>query len=128
MAGTFKPEGYNSLSPYFIVDGAQKLIDLLVNIFDANVTRRYDLPDGKIMHAEVKIDDSILMLADSSEQYPANINLVHVYVPNAALAFNRAINAGCIGLETPTRKETDPDIRGSFKDFAGNTWSVGTQQ
>lgn len=127
-AHSFKPDGYNSLSPYFIIDGAQKFIDLLSFIFDATVCRRFDLPGGKIMHAEVRIDDTIVMVADSNKRYPPNTTVVHVYVADVALAFNRAINAGCEGIETPTRKNNDPDIRGTFKDFAGNLWSVGSQQ
>ena len=123
----FKPDGYNSLSPYLIVDGAQKLIDLLIRVFDATEKRRYDLPDGTIMHAEVQIDDSIIMLADSSTQYPANIFLVHVYVENADEVFKKAIELGCEPIEEPKQKEGEPDRRGSFRDFAGNSWSVGTQ-
>ena len=63
---TFKPQGYNSASPYVVVPGAQRLIDFLGRVFDARVMRQYDNPDGTIMHAEVMIDDSIVMLGDSS--------------------------------------------------------------
>ena len=127
MNNEFKPTGYNSLSPYFIVDGAQILIDLLSQIFNAIEKRRFDLPDGKIMHAEIQIDDSIIMLADSSTQYPANNLLLHVYVANVDDVFNKAIRLGCESVEPPKQKEGDPDRRGSFKDFANNIWSVGTQ-
>jgi uncharacterized glyoxalase superfamily protein PhnB len=70
MPAAFKPSGYNSVSPYFIVNGAQKMIDLLKKIFNVQELRRYDLPDGTIMHVEVKLDDSVVMIADSNEQYP----------------------------------------------------------
>jgi uncharacterized glyoxalase superfamily protein PhnB len=59
MNKAFKPAGYNSVSPYFIVNGAQKFIDLMKKIFDAKELRRYDMPDGTIMHAEIQIDDSV---------------------------------------------------------------------
>ena len=127
MEKQFKPTGYNSLSPYFIVDGAQQLIDLLRVVFNATELRRYDLPDGKIMHVEVQVDDSVIMISDSSEHYPANKLLLHVYVPNVDEIFHKAISAGCEPVEQPTQKENDPDRRGTFKDFAGNTWSIGTQ-
>ena len=52
MKKDFKPANYNSVSPYFIVKGAQKLIDLMKNIFDATELRRYDMPDGTIRSAE----------------------------------------------------------------------------
>ncbi len=68
----FKPTGYNSLSPYFIVDDCRKMVELLKGIFDAEELRKYEHPDGAIMHMELKIDDSVIMLANSSKEYPAN--------------------------------------------------------
>jgi uncharacterized glyoxalase superfamily protein PhnB len=127
MEKQFKPSNYNSVSPYFIVDGAQKLIDILSQVFNAKELRRYDLPDGTIMHVEVQIDDSIIMIADSSDQYPSNKFLMHVYVPSVDDTFRKAIGIGCESVEQPNQKEGDPDRRGSFKDFAGNIWSIGTQ-
>ncbi|MDT0647529.1 VOC family protein [Zunongwangia sp. F260] len=127
MKKTFKPNGYNSVSPYFVVDGAQKLIDLLVKIFDAEKLREYDMPDGTIMHAEIKIDDSVLMFGNSSDKFPPNKLLTHIYVPNVDNVFQKAIDLGCEPLEKPKEREGDPDRRGSFRDFAGNVWSIGTQ-
>lgn len=127
MDKNFKPAEYNSVSPYFIVDGAQQLIELLQDVFNARELRRFSRPDGKIMHAEIQVDDSIIMLADSSDQYPAITLVMHVYVPNADETFEKAINAGCSIVEKPKNNEGDPDRRGTFKDFAGNMWSVGTQ-
>ena len=127
MNKEFKPKGYNSVSPYFVVNGAQKLIEILKQIFDVKELRRYDKPDGTIMHAEIQIDDSVIMLGDSSDQYPPNNHLVHVYVPDVNKTFNKAISIGCEVIEQPVHREGDPDKRGSFKDFAGNTWAIGTQ-
>ena len=127
MNKTFKPTGYNSVSPYFIVNGAQRLIDLLKKIFSATELRRYDMPDGTIMHAEIKIDDSIIMLGDSSDKYPPVPIVMHVYVPDVDKTFEKAIEAGCEIIETPKQNDNDPDRRATFKDFAGNMRSVGTQ-
>ena len=123
----FKPAGYNSISPYFIVNGAQKLVDLMKYIFNAKELRRYDMPDGTIMHAEIQIDDSVIMLGDSSDKFPPIPLVMHVYVPNVDKTFERAIEAGCEIVEKPKEREGDPDRRATFKDFAGNIWSVGTQ-
>ena len=128
MSTSFKPSGYNSLSPYLIVDGAQKMIDLLKEIFDAKELRRYDDPNGTIMHVEVRIDDSVIMMSDATSTYPANKFLLHVYVPDVHATFNKAIELGCEVIERPVNKEGDPDTRGSFKDFSGNVWPVGTQK
>lgn len=127
MNKDFKPKGYNSVSPYFIVNGAQKLIDLMKQIFNAKELRRYDMPDGTIMHAEIQIDDSVIMLGDSSDKFPPVPLVMHVYVPNVDETFEKAIEAGCEIVEKPKEQEGDPDRRATFKDFAGNLWSVGTQ-
>jgi len=127
MDKQFKPKGYNSVSPYFIVNGAQKLIELLKQIFNTTELRRYDMPDGTIMHAEIKIDDSVIMLGDSSEKFPPVPFVMHVYVPDVDKTFEKAIGAGCEIIESPKQRENDSDRRATFKDFAGNVWSIGTQ-
>lgn len=124
---SFKPKNYNSVSPYFMVEDAKRMIKLLEDIFDAKVHRRYDKPDGKIMHVEVQIDDSIIMMSDATEQYPANKYWMHVYVPDVDAIFEKAVNYGCEVVDKPQNKENDPDKRGTFKDFTGNMWSVATQ-
>ena len=127
MPQAYKPDGYNSLAPYLIVQGAQKLIDLLMVIFDAKVTRRFYLPDGSVMHAEIQIDDSIVMVSDATATYAPNQFLLHVYVSDVDEVYRKALAAGCVSEEEPKQREGDPDRRGSFKDFAGNVWAIGTQ-
>lgn len=127
MEPNYKPSGYNSVSPYFVVNGAQKMIDLVKKIFNAHELRRYDAADGTIMHVEIQIDDSVIMLGDSSEEFPPNNLLIHVYVSNVDEVFKKAIEYGCTSLEAPREREGDPDRRGTFKDFAGNVWSLATQ-
>jgi PhnB protein len=127
METTFKPIGYTSVSPYFIVIGAQQLFELLQNIFGVQELRRYENADGSIMHAEIRLDDTILMIGEAGEAFSPNSYWMHVYVPNVHLTFQKALQAGCVSVEEPKRKEGDPDIRGTFKDFAGNNWSVATQ-
>lgn len=127
MKDVYEPANYNSVSSYFIVEGAQQMIDLLKQLFGATSLRRYDHPDGKIMHAEVRVDDSVIMIADSTEQYPPNTHLIHVYVPDVDKTFHKALGLGCEAVEAPKQKEGDPDKRGMFSDFGGNIWAVGTQ-
>lgn len=128
MSKLFKPKNYNSLSPYFVVEQSDRWIKLLKEIFDAKVLRRYDNPDGSLMHAELQIDDSVIMVSEASEQYPANQLLIHVYVTDALKVYQKAIAAGCEEIEKPVHKENDPDLRGQFKDYIGNIWAVGTQK
>lgn len=123
----YKPENYNSLSPYLIVDNAQKLVELLTTIFEAKTLRRFDHENGKIAHIELQLDDSVIMISDSSESYEANKTMLHIYVQDVFETFNKAIENGCELIEKPVNKQGDPDTRGSFYDFAGNYWSVSTQ-
>jgi uncharacterized glyoxalase superfamily protein PhnB len=67
------------------------------------------------------------MLGDSSDKFPPVSLVMHVYVPNVDETFDKAIKAGCEVVEKPKEREGDPDRRATFKDFAGNMWSVGTQ-
>src|SRR5206468_12256932 len=71
MAASFKPDGYSTVSPYLIATGAQKVIDFLKQAFGARELRRYDMPDGSIMHAEVRIGDTVVMVGDAGDNWPA---------------------------------------------------------
>ena len=126
MNKTFKPEGYASLSPYLVVDGAQKLIDFLLATFGAKVTRRFDNEDGSLMHSEIMIDDTVVMLSDASENYPAFPVWLHVYVPDVAATYAKALAAGGISVQEPVKKD-DPDLRAGVQDPTGNTWWLATQ-
>ena len=128
MNPTFKPACYNSVSSYFVVEDAPKFINMLKDIFDAKELRRYDLPDGSIMHAEMLVDDSVIMVGNASAQYPPNQMLLHIYVKDVDYTFEKAINLGCQLVEKPKEGEGDPDRRGTFKDYFGNIWAIGTQK
>ncbi len=123
----YKPINYNSLSPYLIVDEAEKLVNQLIEIFNGNVLRRFDREDGKIAHSELKIDDSVLMISDSVAGYPAQKTMLHLYVSDVFKTFEKAINLGCELIEKPINKAGDADTRGFFYDCSGNYWIVSTQ-
>jgi uncharacterized glyoxalase superfamily protein PhnB len=127
MDKRYKPENYNSVSAYFVVEGAQKFVDFLKQLFNATERRRYDMPDGTIMHIELQIDDTIIMIGDASEEFLANNHLMHAYVPDVDSTFEKALELGCEAIERPRETNGDPDRRGTFKDMAGNIWSVATQ-
>lgn len=121
----YKPTGYTSLSPYLIVDGAERTIDFLRTVFGAVDLRRISSEDGGLRHAEVRIDDTVLMLADSMEGWPPVPTHVHVYVPDVDAAYARALEAGAESVQEPMQKE-DPDKRGGVKDAGGTTWWIST--
>jgi PhnB protein len=126
MIKSYKPQGYSSVAVYIMVDGAQRVIDFLKETFDAEELRRYDNADGSIMHVEVRIDDTVVMLADGGGSFPAFPVWLHVYVPDVDATYRRALAAGGTPVQEPQQKD-DPDRRGGVKDPAGNTWWIATQ-
>ncbi len=78
------------------------------------------------MHAEVRIDDTVVMIADGGHGSPAFATWLHVYVPDVDATYRRALAAGGISVQEPTRND-DPDRRGGVQDPAGNTWWIATQ-
>ncbi len=126
MLHNYKPEGYNTVSPYLIVDGAERTIQFLEEAFDAVELRRFPSEDGTIMHAEVRLDDTVLMLADGNENWPAPKAHVHVYVPDVDDTFKRALAAGAEAVQEPVKKEDD-DKRGGVMDPGGTTWWISTK-
>lgn len=126
MDQSYKPQGYSSVSAYIMADGAQLVIDFLTATFDATQVRRMDNPDGSIMHVEVKIDDTVVMLADGSADFPGFPAWVHVYVPDVDATYRRALEAGGVSVQEPVQQD-DPDRRSGVKDPAGNIWWIATQ-
>lgn len=121
-----KPEGYTSVAPYLMVDGAARTIDFLVRVFGAEELRRFDAPDGGVMHAEVRIDDTVVMLTDGGGDWPPIPANVHVYVPDVDDVHRRALEAGAVSVQEPVKKD-DEDRRGGVRDAGGTTWWIATR-
>jgi len=122
-----KPAGHTAVSPYLIVEGAPRTLAFLAEVFGARELLRIARPDGSVMHAEVRIDDTVVMLGDPGRDWPAVGAHVHVYVPDVDDVYRRALAAGAEPVQAPARKD-DPDRRGGFKDPGGTTWWVATRQ
>ena len=126
MSVAYKPEGYTSVAPYLVVDGAVRTINFLARVFDATELRRYPTPDGRILHAEVRIGDTVVMVADGNAGWPPIGAHVHVYVPDVDATYERALSAGAMSVQAPVKKD-DADKRGGVKDAGGTTWWIATQ-
>lgn len=126
MPAAYKPEGHSSVSPYLIVDGAERAIEFMEKAFDAREILRFYHDDGRIAHAEVKVDDSVIMLGNASDGWPPVPCHVHVYVPDVDGTFQRALEAGAVAVQEPVQ-QGDPDKRGGVKDPTGTTWWIGTR-
>lgn len=126
MAEHHKPQGHSTVSPYLIVDGADDTIAFLEKAFGAVELRRFPAPDGKLLHAEVRIDDSVIMIADGNAEWPPIAANVHVYVPVVDETYRRALAAGGTSVQEPVQKE-DEDKRGGVRDAGGTTWWIATR-
>lgn len=126
LSQVYKPDNYNTVSPYLIVDGANHTIEFLKAVFGASELRRFQDAAGNIMHAEVRIDDTVLMLADGAENWPPIPSYVHIYVNDVDTIYKRALEAGAVSVQGPIKKE-DEDKRGGVKDAGGTTWWIATK-
>lgn len=126
MPAEYKPKGYNSLSPYLSVNDASKTIDFITKAFGAKEIIRFNDEKGRVQHAEYRVDDSVVMVADAIPGWPAVGGSVHVYVSDVDEVYNRALKAGGTSIQAPMKKE-DPHRRGGVKDPNGVNWWISTK-
>lgn len=125
MTDHYKPAGHSAVSPYLAVNGADATIAFLKRVFNAEELGRWLHTDGIVMHAEVRIDDTVLMLADGTDDWPAYPAHVHVYVPDVDETYARALAAGATSLQEPIKGGGD-DRRGGVRDPWGTSWWIAT--
>jgi len=123
----FKPDGYNSASPYLIVKRADATIEFLKQAFDGQPLRRIQREDGSVMHAEIQLDDTVIMMGEAMENWPAVGAHVHLYVPDVDAAYQKALAAGATSIMEPTQRSEDDDKRGGVLDPNGISWWIATQ-
>jgi uncharacterized glyoxalase superfamily protein PhnB len=129
------PHGYHTLTPYMTVRDAARAIVFYKQAFGAVEKGVMKAPDGKIMHAELVIGDSIVMLADEFPQYGSLSPLstggsgmgLHIYVEDVDSAFDRAVNAGA-KVEMPVSDMFWGDRYGKLADPYGHKWSIATHK
>jgi PhnB protein len=121
------PTEYGSLTPYLVIPKCAEAIEFYKNAFDATETTRMPMPDGSIGHAELKIGDSILMLASGGPEWPATSSLTCLYVEDCDAVFARAVAAGAQVLE-PVADKFYGDRAGSVQDPYGQRWSIMTHK
>jgi uncharacterized glyoxalase superfamily protein PhnB len=122
-----KPANHSTVSPYLIVNGADATIDFLKRVFDAIELRRFPDDSGRLRHAEVRIDDTVIMLADAMPpDWPSIASYVHIYVRDVDATYRKALEAGATPVQEPVKKE-DEDKRGGVKDAGGTTWWIATK-
>jgi PhnB protein len=119
----FVRPGFNNIAPYIVVNGAGKFIEFLKAAFQGTERLRVPRPDGEVMHAEIGIGNSVIELAEASEQHPPRQFTVHLYVDNADATYERTLRAGATSIY-PVHDHVSGDRQGCAKDEFGNVWYI----
>lgn len=119
------PDGYHTVTPYLIVQGADKLLDFMKQVFAAEETVRMPRADGSVGHAEVRIGDSVVMMGEASEQFPSLPGSIHLYVDDCDATYGRALEAGATSVQEPANQFYG-DRSAGVRDLAGNLWWIAT--
>ena len=136
MAVKAIPEGYHSITPYLVCKGAAKAIEFYTRAFGAKEFVRMPGPEGRIMHAEVKIGDSMLMLADENPERGAvappagtlaRSASIMFYTDDVDATFKRALDLGASSIQTPTDMFWG-DRMGNLMDPFGHQWAIATHK
>lgn len=127
------PDGFTTITPHIVVDGAAKAIDFYKKAFGAEELSRMASPDGKVMHATLRIGTSMIMLNDEfpewgvvgPKKHGGTACVLSLYVDDADAAYKRAVDAGAEST-MPVAEQFWGDRYGKLKDPFGHEWSVAT--
>jgi uncharacterized glyoxalase superfamily protein PhnB len=125
MPVEYKPAKYHTVTPYLVVDGAERLITFISDVLDGTETVRMAGPDGRIAHAEMRVGDSMVMLADAPEPGEVTSAMLHLYVPDSDATYQRAIEADATSLREP-QDEFYGDRMSGVQDSTGTKWYFAT--
>jgi PhnB protein len=127
------PDGHNRVSPYLIVSGAERALDFYKQAFDAVELFRFKAPDGKVGHAEVRIGDTVIMLADEFPDHDAHSPRkfggspvgLHLYCEDVDAVAAKATAAGA-KVKRPVTNQFYGDRAGTLEDPFGHVWHIST--
>ncbi len=125
MAVSYVPEGYHAIIPYLAPRDAAAVIDFLTKTFEAEMVDQTVRSDGTIMHADLKIGDSNVMVGQPTDPSKTMTCSTYVYVPDTDACYTRALEAGATSLMEPA-DQFYGDRNAGVKDPQGNIWWIGT--
>ncbi len=120
------PDGYHTVTPFLNVKGTAQLIEFLKNALGAEEVMRMPGPGGVVMHAEVNIGNSRLMLSEAMQTAPSSSSF-YLYVNDVDALYKRAVAAGAVSQTEPADQFWG-DRMAAVKDSFGNTWSIATHR
>lgn len=119
------PEGFHTVTPYLLMEGATQLIDFTKKVFNATEIFCMKSPEGKVMHAQLAIGDSMLMIADARTDFKPLPASLYLYVPDVDEVYQNALNAGAKSVMTPA-DQFYGDRNAGVIDNWGNYWWLAT--
>ena len=119
------PEGFHAVTPYLFVEGASRLIEFISAAFDGELIFHQTRPDGAIMHATMRVGDSMIMLADPTSLFGPMPASIYLYVRDSDAVYHSALNAGGVSV-FPIMTLPSGERYGGVKDPCGNIWWVAT--
>ena len=119
------PDGFNTVTPYLLVKGVAGLMQFLEKAFDAETLSKMPGDDGSIMHAEMRVGDTRLMMGEATEKWAPRPGGFYVYLENCDASYQRALDAGGTSLREPTT-EFYGDRSCGVEDPSGNQWWIST--
>lgn len=119
------PDGFSTVMPYFTVKDADLFMNFVIAAFNGSVIyeNRYD--DNSVQHVRLKIGDSIIMMNQANERYPANISQMHLYLDDVDQTYKQALSAGGRSLMEPNKRPHGDEMAG-IVDPCGNIWWLAT--
>jgi len=118
-------DGFHAVTPYLFAEDAGRLIKFISAAFGGKVTFRKERPDGSIVHAEMLVGNSMLMLADPSGEFRPMPTSIYLYVTDCDAAYKAALSSGGVSI-FPIMTLPSGERYGGVKDPCGNIWWVAT--
>ena len=118
----YKPEGYPAISPYAVLDDPGASLSFIEEVFGGRRQSVMQDDDGRIRHAAIRIGDAVLMMGQSSDEWPATETHLHFYMPDVDDIWRRALELGATRVQEPM--DRGGDYRGGFRDPGGITWWI----
>jgi uncharacterized glyoxalase superfamily protein PhnB len=118
--------GFTTVTPFLLVEGASELVEFLEDAFDAEILSRRDRPDGTLLHSEVRIGESMVIVGESFDEEGPMVAALYLYVEDCDDVFAAALDAGATIAVEPTTERHLGERHCAVTDPAGNVWWIAT--
>jgi PhnB protein len=126
MSVNYIPKEHHTVTPYIMVEGVEQVMDFLTATFGAESRSVMKSPDGRVMHAQILVGDSMLMLAEAKPpEWMSQPASFYLYVPDCDSAYQKALAVGATSIMEPA-DQFYGDRHGGVRDASGNSWWMAT--